>query len=717
MNRPTPLVVGTQLRDRYVVDRVLGIGGFAITYLATDHNAHEQMVIKELAPPGSQRNPLGGIEFPNGSQDEWRRLQRAFLEEAKKLGRLSIPGIPALNDYFQELETAYLVTSYSPDSVTLAEYRAAHHPISAPTLLTLLQDLLGTLGELHSKGILHLDIKPTNVILGKRQTPILIDFGSAREWHADWTETQTILFSEHFAALEQFGKRARRGPETDLYGLCATFYELATGVSPVSATDRLNGIELPSITNYRRDLPASFLAALDWGLKVRQEDRPKSAAELLEILDQREKVLPPTALGEFDEALVRLQGFRFEKRACPVCGDSLAKAAQLPRATCPICRSGKLTKRSISDKICPNCRHGVLKELKSKLPIDFCPRCQFGRLSKVKSSLLSRNHTYRCVDCNLVLIPQEDGAVLEGSDTFRTWQEWRHESRRSEIVKTCDFCEAQFDAVANGKWVQVIPKSPYSFGLHEAEWALVAAGLDPGSGNTGCSNCNADFFSDEDFITYLGGGDDRFQIGHLIVGKVVTLDELRWIGAGKVSPRPGYFCHSCHTEFDEEAPYWRLVYTESPRLRGYTDELQTQEDWARLANQVPTISETPQILERIPQLMVESYCRGEIELSPNAPIWKGAVTLIEPYSKSGTLQIDHEKIVLGSFLKKETWRIETIESIEFDEDQLCLTFRGSSEIYRFEIQEVELTVELDSGKYTVTLQAEELAARLRSAVA
>lgn len=273
----------------FTIIKVLGQGGFGITYLVRDEHLECECVLKENMPRmfckrnsnTMQVSALTGQYTENGYL--WA-LQR-FKEEAKTLAKLNHPNIIRVKDLFDALGTSYYVMEYI-DGQEL--HRATESNRDEATLQHLLRRLLNALQYLHGKGILHRDIKPTNILVTKQGEPVLIDFGTARSLISEHTHTQ--LKSQGYTPFEQIQTKGKVGPWTDLYALGATFCHVLTGQCPPDSTDRVYEDEFEPLAE-RVDLTASyshaFLCSIDKALQPKAKDRWQNVEEWLAALDAK----------------------------------------------------------------------------------------------------------------------------------------------------------------------------------------------------------------------------------------------------------------------------------------------------------------------------------------------------------------------------------------------------------------------------------------------
>lgn len=720
-SQPSPLMIGTVLGGRFRLDRVLGRGGFGIAYLATDMSRNDSVVVKELAPADVPRDESGFLQLDSLGSATAHRLRRRFLEEAKLLARLNLRGVPNVRAYAVDTGTAYYVCEYFADAEPLDQILDRERYLSLDAAQSIYHQLCDTLAAVHSKGILHRDIKPANVLLRRNGRAILVDFGAAREWHADMTDHHTVLFTPGYAPLEQLSEKAKRGPATDVYGLCALVYTLLTGFAPTPATDRLNGVPLVGLRTARPDADPSLAKAIEAGLALHYEERPQSIEELLTLADLPLEAAAPSSLAEFDAKLTALKRLAPARNECPACGDVLREVKPLPHGRCPVCRQGVIRSRNFSAKLCPACRSGILHECANSSPLKICPACRVGILKRRRKGLLGRTFCFDCTTCEAHFEQTDDEVALAsgGQDpnlvgTALEWSGWAKRLGRSDQVVICDGCEAQFDVLSDGQWQQVKPKpEPTSYErLYPEEWARVAVGLDPGCGTHVCSACEADYFVDGERITLLGTHEDPFGFADAYAGRLATWDSIRWLGAGKSSERRGPVCARCGTEFDSEGAYLRLERTSHRVLGHFVDQLQTLEDWHRMARGLPRVDEEAAFLAGIEAALVSAYRSGEIGFDDSGTIWRGPAARIQPEGGTGTFIVSPSEISFGGLIRKERFPLETLASARAEGDVLYLLFRGNREPLEYEIEEVELTAHLESGNQSLVVGAEELADRL-----
>lgn len=277
---------GTLLQGRYRIGRVLGEGGFGITYLGLDENLRRLVAVKEYFPTSfvlrENSVSLGVTCYTSQGKELYERGRDQFLQEARTMARLDrIPQIVHVLDFFPANNTAYLVMEFL-EGETLKELVARQGPIPALALLELMRPVVRGMDTMHRAGVLHRDISPDNLMVLKGEDVKLMDFGCARELEGG--HTLTVVLKHGFAPLEQYTGRGQ-GPWSDVYSLCATLYYCLTGTVPPRSIERGGETdELLPPTQLGAGLTPVQEQALLKGLAVRVKDRWQSAAELYTAL-------------------------------------------------------------------------------------------------------------------------------------------------------------------------------------------------------------------------------------------------------------------------------------------------------------------------------------------------------------------------------------------------------------------------------------------------
>ena len=271
----------------YRISRVLGHGGFGITYLALDTNLEQAVAIKEYLPgsiatrgPDHQVLPL----TPDHEPDYRWGLER-FISEGRTLARFDHPAIVRVLSVFEAHGTAYLVMRFERGQTLGAELKEKK-TLPEERVRAVIDTCMDGLETVHAAGFIHRDIKPANIYLRDDGHAVLIDFGSARQALSEHTQTLTTLVSPGYAPFEQYQSDGKQqGPWTDIYALAATAYRCVTGIAPMAAVDRGRGIldskgdPLHKCSELATgDYSPNLLAAIDAGLSFHSDERPQNIA-------------------------------------------------------------------------------------------------------------------------------------------------------------------------------------------------------------------------------------------------------------------------------------------------------------------------------------------------------------------------------------------------------------------------------------------------------
>ena len=268
----------------YVLERVLGQGGFGITYLARDTNLDQAVAIKEYLPVGVATRRADATVRPR-SDDQAERYRWGldrFIREARTLARFDHPNIVRVLSVFEHNSTAYMVMRFE-EGENFAALLDRRRTVGEDDLMRVLLPVLDGLELVHDAGFIHRDIKPDNIYIRADGSPVLLDFGSAR--HAlGHARTVTILVAPGYAPFEQYYSSGEdQGPWTDIYSLGATCYRAVAGAAPMDAIARSKGIlgstrELlvPANAMGAGRYSERFLKAIDHALAFAEKDRPPS---------------------------------------------------------------------------------------------------------------------------------------------------------------------------------------------------------------------------------------------------------------------------------------------------------------------------------------------------------------------------------------------------------------------------------------------------------
>ena len=266
---PLALAAGTVLAGQYIVERVLGQGGFGITYAATDHKTGKRVAVKEFFPDAMATRVDHSTVMPfSGERGEsFDYGKKCFLQEAETLAQfIGNENIVRIYSYFEENGTAYFVMEYV-EGVGFDAYIKEHGGrVDFEDCCRILVPIMDALGAVHEKGIVHRDISPDNICITKDGGIKLLDFGAARYSLGDKSRSLDVVLKHGFAPKEQYTRRGKQGPFTDVYALGATFYYALTGKRPPDSVERMDEDELvlPSVLGVKigRAAESAILQAL-----------------------------------------------------------------------------------------------------------------------------------------------------------------------------------------------------------------------------------------------------------------------------------------------------------------------------------------------------------------------------------------------------------------------------------------------------------------------
>ena len=273
---PNALPCGSVLIERYLIGRVLGQGGFGITYAAREVRTGEILAIKEYFPDtlASRDSSLTVYAYNKQRKDNFESGKTSFLEEAKTLAKfINMPHIVGVRSYFEENGTAYFVMEYVKGTSLKQYLRQKGGKISWQEAVDILSPILDALADVHSAGIVHRDVTPDNIAITESGTVKLLDFGAARYSIGEKSQSLDVILKHGYAPYEQYMHRSRQGAYTDVYSLAATFYNAITGTIPPESVERVmeDSIALPSSLGV--SIPPYAEEALMKALALRPEDR------------------------------------------------------------------------------------------------------------------------------------------------------------------------------------------------------------------------------------------------------------------------------------------------------------------------------------------------------------------------------------------------------------------------------------------------------------
>ncbi|MEJ2105905.1 MAG: serine/threonine-protein kinase, partial [Acidiferrobacteraceae bacterium] len=297
------LAPGTRI-DCFEIGQVLGIGGFGITYKGYDHTLSCDVAIKEYLPSSVALRAGDGITVaPKSDQDQdvYSYGLNRFLDEARILARFKAPSIVRVSRFLEGNGTAYLIMDYE-DGEPLDSYLKRKRVLDEHRLISILIPILNGLRDVHAEGYFHRDIKPGNIYLRRNGSPVLLDFGSARQSMEGQTSGITAMVTPGYAPIEQYNMNGKQGPWTDIYGMGATLYRCITGTNPAGAPERMMALHAgepdpltPAAVAGEGKYADELLAIVDWMLRPNIADRPANVDEILAQLPSGDAI--PREIG------------------------------------------------------------------------------------------------------------------------------------------------------------------------------------------------------------------------------------------------------------------------------------------------------------------------------------------------------------------------------------------------------------------------------------
>lgn len=286
---PRSLKPTTILNGKYFVGKVIGEGGFGITYIGFNMDTDLPVAIKEYFPAElSTRDTLQGNNiniFAGEAEQLYKVGLEKYLREARNLGMFSdLPGIVMVKDFFYENETAYIIMEYIngvtvKDHLTKVGGKMKHNDV-----IKMMKPVLEAMSSIHEVGIIHRDISPDNIMITRNNQIKLTDFGAARVFDTEDNKSITVVLKRGYAPEEQYRAKGNQGPWTDVYALCATMYKMITGVTPQEALERIIEDGVEPLSKYDPSIWPETEFAIMKGMSLRAKDRYQTVKELIDAL-------------------------------------------------------------------------------------------------------------------------------------------------------------------------------------------------------------------------------------------------------------------------------------------------------------------------------------------------------------------------------------------------------------------------------------------------
>ena len=282
-NHPLHLAPRSMLLDRYMVGKVLGKGGFGITYLGYDSYFQQRVAIKEYLPSplvGRKNSDSTLIPHDEEKGQYFQEGLRLFLEEARNIKVFkNNTNVVNVENFFEANETGYMVMEYI-EGPALIEMLKKQGQMSWKEAIGYILPVIDALEDIHAANLYHRDVSPQNILLADGKTPKLIDFGAARQVVGESSHSLDVVLKPGYSPLEQYASRSKIGPWTDIYACAATIYHLLSGSLPPAATDRLMKDELKPVSELEGvKVPDYADECILRSLSVKAEDRVSSVGE------------------------------------------------------------------------------------------------------------------------------------------------------------------------------------------------------------------------------------------------------------------------------------------------------------------------------------------------------------------------------------------------------------------------------------------------------
>jgi serine/threonine protein kinase len=287
------LPIGYMLQD-YIITKVLSTGGFSFVYLAQDMNKNT-VAIKEYMPTGLALREEGATVLLGNDDDAstFKHGLKCFFEEGLALAKIDHRNIVRVTNFFRENNTVYMVMQYERGK-SLQDYILSQpQPVNEKFVRRVFSELLNGLREVHTQKLLHLDIKPANIYIRLDGSPVLLDFGSARQTLTQAQSKLSPSYTPGFAPPEQYFERKQLGPWSDIYSVGASMYSCMMRSAPIAANLRVNADHLVPASKIGKNIYSEeLLKIIDSCLNLDYMQRPQSVFSLQKTLLETIKPLP-----------------------------------------------------------------------------------------------------------------------------------------------------------------------------------------------------------------------------------------------------------------------------------------------------------------------------------------------------------------------------------------------------------------------------------------
>jgi serine/threonine protein kinase len=359
-----PLPVGTHLQE-FVLEKLVGIGGFGIVYRANDTLLGRSVAIKEYMPT-SMASRQDGATVNVRSQaytQDFESGKRSFINEARMLAKFKHSALIEVFRFWEQNGTAYMATPFYEGQTLKEKLQAENAPAADQSyILKILHPILDALETMHIQHVFHRDISPDNIMVLPDGRPILLDLGAARKVLEGGSQALTVMVKPGYAPIEQYADDAtvKQGPWTDIYALGAVIHFAITGKAPPPAASRLLKDAMPRLQDRETvGFSTEFLIAADAALRVRPEDRPQTIAEFRNLLEGDASTSP---LSASESSSVISLDTASEALLLPTAAMDTDRTIVLPRTL----TKSMLTKKEEIAPVKPELAVDLSKEVRSK---------------------------------------------------------------------------------------------------------------------------------------------------------------------------------------------------------------------------------------------------------------------------------------------------------------------------------------------------------------
>ena len=296
---------GTKL-SHYVIASTISMGGFGIVYLAVDARTKKHVVIKEYLPTrlAQREKNLNVVPIADNCKGKLYEGRQLFLLEVSALKKLDHPNIVHITDSFEAFETVYLVMQYTPGENLQTLITRQKGGIKEKIIRNIFPPLIDGIRQVHDNNLVHLDIKPGNILIQQNNSPILLDFGAVIRKDMSRTMQPNPVITAGFSPVEQHNLKGYCGPWTDIYAIGATMRACIEGKAPPKATDRqMTDNMKPAVVAFKRKYSHELLEALDWAMEVDAMLRPQNVDEFLNAFHKPGEASSDSIMGRITKHL------------------------------------------------------------------------------------------------------------------------------------------------------------------------------------------------------------------------------------------------------------------------------------------------------------------------------------------------------------------------------------------------------------------------------